>query len=165
LGIIQGMTATTGGSAPGTDDPPAAADQPDRAARIATARRMTRDAAAAWLTDNAVSAIGPAVAAAITRCRPRGGREPTWAEALAGIDPQLLTPLTVVPAGWPLPPAVWRRDLRTRLMDRLKHAAWVTYTARPRSLQVGSRGRTWLTTTTTRPAPGNPQTAVTPLQG
>lgn len=88
-----------------------------------------------------MAAIGPAVAASIRRFRSAAGHEPTWAEALAGIDPDLLTPLAVVPPGWPLAPAVWRRDLRTRLMERLKHTAWVTYTTKPRSLQIGSRGR------------------------
>jgi hypothetical protein len=47
------------------------------------------------LPDAAVTAARPrAVAAAITRGRARLAREPTWAEALAGIDPEVLVPLT-----------------------------------------------------------------------
>ena len=105
-------------------------------------------------TEDTVAAIGPAVVASIIRYRSAAGRDPTWAEALGGIDQGLLTPLTVLPPRWPLPPAVWRRDLRTRLMDRLKHTAWVSFSATPRSLRVGSRGRAWLTGTA-HPAPGN----------
>ena len=59
---------------------------------------------------------------AITRHRAAAGQHPTWAEALAGVDPDLLTPLTAVPDGWPLPPAARRRDLRTRMMTGLKQA-------------------------------------------
>jgi hypothetical protein len=64
---------------------------------------------------------------------------------LVGVDPQLLTPITTVPEDWPLSAAVWRRELRGRLMSRLKLARWVTYTTAPRSLRVGARGRAWLT--------------------
>ena len=87
------------------------------------------------------------VAVAITRYRPAAGQHPTWAEALAGVDPDLLTPIPTVPDGWPLPPAAWRRDLRTRMMTGLKQAEWVTYSTRPRSLQPGPGGRAWLTAT------------------
>jgi len=137
------MTVTTSGSGPGADGrPPVTADRSaERTARTLTGRRLIREAAAAWLTEDTVTAVGSAVAASITRYRSVAGLEPTWAQALGGIDPELLTPLTVVPPGWPLPPAVWRRDLRTRMMGRLKHAGWVTFTSRPRSLRVGSRGR------------------------
>ena len=88
-------------------------------------------------------------------------QQPTWAQALAGVDPELLTPLTVVPPGWPLPPAVWRRDLRTRLMDHLKHTGWITYSTKPRSLQVGSRGHAWLTVTG-QPQPASPHPTAEP---
>jgi len=47
-------------------------------------------------------------------------RSPAWAEALAGVDPVLCEPITTVPDGWPLAPAVWRRELRQRLMGELK---------------------------------------------
>ena len=117
---------------------------------------MTRDAAAHWLTDTTVAGIGQAVAVAITPDHP-GHRQPlTWAEALSGVDPDLLTPISTVPDGWPLPPAAWRRDMRTRMMTRLKHAGWVIYSTRPRSLQLGPRGRAWLTATRAPAAASDP---------
>ena len=106
---------------------------PDRAARTTAARLLIHDAAASWLTDTVVTGIGQAVTLAINRYRPGHGQPPTWAEALTGVDPALLTPITMVPPGWPLPPAAWRRDLRTRMMAQLKHARWVTYSTQPRS--------------------------------
>ena len=142
VGMIDGMTAI-----PATDGQPTAEPHLDRAARWAAARLLIRDAAAGWLTEATLAAVGQAVAVSITRHRAVHRQQPTWAEALAGIDPDLLTPLTVPPDGWPLPPAVWRRELRARLMSQLKHTGWVAYTSRPRSLQVGSRGRAWLTVT------------------
>ena len=51
----------------------------------------------------------------ITRYRRANRRPPTWAEAVAGVDPALCEPITTVPEGWPLAPAVWRRELRQRL--------------------------------------------------
>ena len=83
----------------------------------------------------------------ITRYRQANRRPPTWAEALAGVDPALCEPITTVPEGWPLAPAVWRRELRQRLMGELKHTRWVTYTRTPRSLHPGDVGRGWLSTT------------------
>jgi len=115
---------------------------------------LTRDATVHWLTETTVAGIGQAVAVAITRHRPAAGQHPTWAETLAGVDPDLLTTITTVPDGWPLPPAAWRRDLRTRMMTRLKQTGWVTYSTRPRSLQPGPRGRAWLTATGRHPRPG-----------
>ena len=50
-------------------------------------------------------------------------------------------PITTVPEGWPLAPAVWRRELRERLMGELKHTRWVTYTRMPRSLGCGGAAR------------------------
>ena len=129
------------------------------AARWAAARLLIRDTAANWLT---VAGIGQAVAVAITRYRPVPRQQPTWAEVLSGVDHQLLTPLTILPPGWPLPPAVWRRDLRTRMMAQLKHTGWVTYSTRPRSLQIGARGRAWLTATNQQPDPGSPHPASAP---
>src|SRR5664279_3313700 len=54
--------------------------------------------------------------------------------------------MTTAPTDWPLPAAAWRRDLRQRLMQRLKRTRWVIYTATPRSLRVGPEGHAWLTT-------------------
>jgi hypothetical protein len=131
IGIITDMTATTPGAGPSTGNP-ATADGPDRATRAAAARSLTRDATVHWLTETTVAGIGQAVTVAITRHRPAAGQHPTWAETLAGVDPDLLTTITTVPDGWPLPPAAWRRDLRTRMMTRLKQAGWVTYSTRRR---------------------------------
>ena len=118
---------------------------------------LTRDTANTWLTEATVADIGQAVAISISHYRRIHQQQPTWAQALAGVDPELLTPLTVVPPGWPLPPAVWRRDLRTRLMDHLKHTGWITYSTKPRSLQLGSADMPGL------PSPDNPtQPAHTP---
>lgn len=64
---------------------------------------------------------------------------------MTGVDPRLLAPMMTVPEDWPLSAAVWRRELRGRLMSRLRLARWVTYTTAPRSLRVGARGRAWLT--------------------
>ena len=128
------MTATTpipGAAGPSTGNP-ATEDGPDRATRAAAARSLTRDATVHWLTETTVAGIGQAVTVAITRYRAAAGQHPTWAEALAGVDPDLLTPIATVPDGWPLPPAAWRRDLRTRMMTRLKQAGWVTYSTRRR---------------------------------
>ena len=118
---------------------------------------LTRDAANTWLTDATVADIGQAVAVSINHYRREHQQQPTWAQALAGVDAKLLIPLTVVPPGWPLPPAAWRRDLRTRLMNHLKHTGWITYSTKPRSLQVGSRGHAWLTVTG-QPHPASPHT-------
>ena len=92
-----------------------------------------------------VARSGRAWRRSILRHRRAMGRQPTWAEALAGVDPQLLTPIMTVPEEWPLPAAVWRRELRGRLMSRLRLARWVSYSTAPRSLRVGARGRAWLT--------------------
>ncbi len=91
-------------------------------------------------------------------------RAPTWAEALAGVDPALREPITTVPEGWPLAPAVWRRELRQRLMSELKHARWVTYTRTPRSPQPGEVGRGWLTTVNP-PSDGSHPTRHRPIPG
>ena len=98
-----------------------------------------------WLTADTLTAIGQDMAAAIDQHRQTTNQQPTWAQALAGVNPHLLSPLTTVPENWPKPAAVWRRLLLNRLMSRLKFAAWVTYTPVPRSLRVGARGRAWLT--------------------
>ena len=133
-------------TAPHTTRPPPE-PAPDRATRAAAGRVLTRDAANTWLTTAAVTAIGQAVAVSISRYRRTRQQQPTWAQALAGVDPALLIPLAVVPPEWPLPPAAWRRDLRTRLMDNLKHAGWITYSTKTRSLQIASLGHAWLIVT------------------
>ena len=97
----------------------------------------------------------------INHYRRKHQQQPTWAQALTGVDAKLLIPLTVVPPGWPLPPAAWRRDLRTRLMNHLKHTGWITYSTKTRSLQVGSRGHAWLTVTG-QPHPASPHTEQAP---
>jgi len=66
---------------------------------------------------------------------------------LTGVNPHLLTPITTVPENWPLPAAVWRRELRGRLM----FTRWITYTAAPRSLRVGTQGQAWLAGTSHDP--------------
>ena len=98
-----------------------------------------------WLTADTLAAIGQDMAVAIDQHRRTSDEQPTWAQVFAGVDPHLLTPLMTVPENWPKPPAVWRRELRNRLMSRLKYAAWITYTPKPRSLRVGTQGRAWLT--------------------
>jgi hypothetical protein len=88
----------------------------------------------------------------ITRNQQLHRRSPTWADAVAGIDPNLLTPITTIPDDWPLRPALWRRDLRQHLMTELRRTRWITYTRTPRSLQPGDHGRGWLRTTPKQPA-------------
>lgn len=117
------------------------AGRAERAALRVQAREETRRAADRWLTAGEITRIGEAMAVSITRYARVHGRQPTWADALAGVDPALLGPMSSVPADWPLAPAVWRRELRLRLMGGLKRTGWVTYTATPQSLRVGARGR------------------------
>jgi hypothetical protein len=78
---------------------------------------------------------------------------PTWAQALTGIDPALLTPMSTPPENWPLQAAVWRRQLWLRRMVQLKFTRWITFTPALGSLRVGARGRAWLTGRSTPPAP------------
>ena len=47
----------------------------------------------------------------ITRYRQANRRSPTWAQAVAGVDPALCEPpIKTIPDSWPLAPAVWRRE-------------------------------------------------------
>ena len=94
----------------------------------------------------------------ITRHQQLHRRPPTWADAVAGIDPNLLAPITTIPDDWPLRPALWRRDLRQHLMTELRRTRWITYTHTPRSLQPGDHGRGWLRTTI---PPNHPDDMVT----
>jgi hypothetical protein len=147
------MTSTSAPAGPTTST--------DRAAQAARAADLITAAAAAWLTADTITAIGQAMAVCITEHRRVTGLPPTWADALTGIDPTLLAPMTTPPGGWPAQPAVWRRQLRLRLMTQLKQTRWVTYTPTPGSLRVADRGRDWLTatanpTTTARDTPTPP---------
>jgi hypothetical protein len=156
------MTPTTPTTTPtGTGPPePAVLEQPtvleqpavnSQAAVAQEARDQVRRAAAVWLTADRTASLGRQMVLSITRYRRGNRRSPTWAEALTGVDPVLCEPITTVPEGWPLAPAVWRRELRQRLMGELKHTRWVTYTRTPRSLHPGEVGRGWLSTTNPPP--------------
>jgi len=122
-----------------------------QAAVAQEARDQVRRAAAVWLTADRTASLGRQMVLSITRYRRANRRSPTWAEALTGVDPVLCEPITTVPEGWPLAPAVWRRELRQRLMGELKHTRWVTYTRTPRSLHPGEVGLGWLSTTNPPP--------------
>jgi hypothetical protein len=119
--------------------------QPDPASVKQAAMARIAATATHWLTTDTVTAIGQDMTATISRHPRTTGQQPTWAEALTGVNPDLLTPITTVPDNWPLPAAVWRRELRGRLMGRLTFTRWITYTTAPRSLRVGTRGQAWLT--------------------
>ena len=117
-----------------------------RAAGQALAARLVRNAAARWLTGDEITVIGRQLARSIDRYERLHRQPPTWADALAGVDPALLVPLQAVPDGWPYRPAFWRRELRQHLMTELRRTRWITYTRTPRSLQPGDQGRGWLRT-------------------
>ena len=159
--MIGAMTPTTMPTGPGPPEP--AVDEQaavnDQAAVQAQAREQVRRAAALWLTGDRVTVLGRQMVLSITRYRRANRRSPTWAEALAGVDPALWEPITTVPDGWPLAPAVWRRELRQQLMSELKHARWVTYTRTPRSLHPGEVGRGWLSTANPPPDGQHPPDA------
>jgi len=61
----------------------------DRAAIRAEAGEQVRRAAGLWLTGDRVAALGRQMVLSITRYRQANRRSPTWAEALAGVDPAL----------------------------------------------------------------------------
>jgi len=141
--MIDDMTAST---------PTAPAPAPQaRAVRRAQARDLTSATAARWLTTEAITQLDRAITLSITRYARDHRQQPTWADALNAVDPTLREPMTTAPADWPLPAAVWRRELRLQLMGQLKRTRWITYTATPRSLHIGPQGRAWLTTTGTTP--------------
>jgi len=148
--MIGDVTVTAPNEPPTT--PAATAEAPvvvDPAVLRAQARDLTRAAAARWLTPEATTQLGRAITVSITRHTRTHPQQPTWADALNGIDPTLYAPMTTAPTDWPLPAAAWRRDLRQRLMQQLKRTRWVTYTATPRSLRVGPEGHAWLSTDNT----------------
>ena len=130
------MTPTT---PTGTGPPEPAVNEP--AAVRAEAGEQVRRAAGLWLTGDRVAVLGRQMVLSITRYRRANRRSPTWAEAVAGVDPALCEPITTVPEGWPLRPAVWRRELRQRLMGELKHTRWVTHIRTPRSVGCGGAAR------------------------
>jgi hypothetical protein len=146
VGMIDDVTATTP-TAPAPAPAPRAPAVADRAVRRAQARDLTSGAAARWLTPEATTQLGRAITLSITRYARDHRQQPTWADALNAVDPTLCEPMTTAPADWPLPAAVWRREVRLRLMGQLKRTRWITYTATPRSLHIGPEGRAWLTTT------------------
>jgi hypothetical protein len=124
-----------------------------QAAAVALAAQMVRGEALRWLTSERVMMLGQQVAAAIHRYQREQGRSPTWADALAGVDPVLLAPLRTIPDGFPLRPALWRLELRQRLMTELRRTRWITYTRTTRSLHPGEQGRGWLNTQHDDPPP------------
>lgn len=85
-----------------------------------------------WVPVETVAAIGRDMAVSISRHRRATGQQPTWAEALTGVNPQILTPITTVPQDWQLPAAPWRLEHRGRLLSRLKFARWVSAARSPR---------------------------------
>lgn len=132
---------------------PTAAAPPDpdraaaRAASQALAARLLRSVAARWPTSDEITILGQQLAASIDRYERLHRQPPTWADALAGVDPSLLAPLHAIPEGWPRQPARWRLELRQHLMSELKRTRWITYTRTPRSLQPGDQGRGYLRNT------------------
>jgi len=136
--MIDDMTAST---------PTAPAPAPQaRAVRRAQARDLTSATAARWLTTEATTQLDRAITLSITRYARDHRQQPTWADALNAVDPTLREPMTTAPADWPLPAAVWRRELRLRLMGQLKRTRWITYTATPEHC-----------TSAPRDAPGSPR--------
>ena len=117
-----------------------------RAAGQALAARLVRNAAARWLTGDEITRIGRQLARSIDHYERLHRQPPTWADALAGVDPVLLAPLQAVPDCWPNQPAHWRRELRQHMMTELRKTRWIVYNRTPRSLQPGDQGRGWLRT-------------------
>ena len=118
--MIDDVTVT----APNEPPPAATAGAPvvvDRAVLRAQARDLTRAAATRWLTTERTTQLGRAITVSITRYTRHHRQQPTWADALNGIDPTPYAPMTPAPTDWPLPAAAWRRDLRQRLMQQLSN--------------------------------------------
>lgn len=154
-----GTPASPTDTPPTTETPPTAPDVAAAAARVASqvaAARQVRHAATRWLTSDRVTQLGQQLVAAIDRYQQRHQSSPTWADALAGVDPALLEPIRAVPDDWPHRPAFWRRELRQHLMTELRRTQWISYSRTPRSLQPGNQGRGWLRTT--HPTPAEPTT-------
>ena len=117
-----------------------------QAAAVALASQMVRGEALRWLTSERVTTLGKQLAASIDSYQRQHRRSPTWADALDGVDPVLLAPIRTIPDGFPLRPALWRLELRQRLMIELRRTRWITYTRTTRSLHPGEQGRGWLNT-------------------
>ena len=146
VGMIGVMTAPN--TEPATEPVTPESEQATaRAASAAMAARQVRHAAGRWLTSDRIPVLGQALALSIDRYQQVHLHWPTWADAVAGVDPALLAPLQQVPDGWPHQPALWRRGLRQHLMSELRRTRWITYTRTPRSLHPGEMGRGWLRAT------------------
>src|ERR1700712_56838 len=76
----------------------AAASAAARAATKALAAGQVRHAAGRWLTTDRVTMLGQHLVSSIDRYQQLHRKNPTWGEALAGVDPALLTPIADVPA-------------------------------------------------------------------
>lgn len=144
--VLHDSVVTTAASTKPAPTPEAEAKAAAQAAAIAAAAQMIRHEALRWLTTEQITTLGQQVTASIDRYQQHHRRSPTWADALAGIDPTLLTPIQTIPDGFPLRPALWRLELRQRLMIELRRTRWITYTRTTRSLHPGDQGRGWLST-------------------
>jgi hypothetical protein len=60
----------------------------------ALARQQARRAAAQWLTADQTALVGQQMVGLIARYRRMRRRSSTWAEAVAGTDPELCEPMT-----------------------------------------------------------------------
>jgi hypothetical protein len=138
---------STANTRPDPAPPPDAEMAAARAARQALAAQQLRHAAGRWPSSDQITILGRQLVRSIDRYERLHRQPPTWADAFAGVDPSLLTPLQAAPDGWPYKPAHWRRELRQPLMTELRKTRWITYTRTPRSLQPGDQGRGWLRTT------------------
>src|SRR5664279_2677279 len=97
VGMIDDVTATTP-TAPAPAPAPQAPAVAARAVRRAQARDLTNAAAARWLTTEATTQLGRAITLSITRYARDHRQQPTWADALNGVDPTLCEPMTTTPA-------------------------------------------------------------------
>ena len=142
IGVMTTASTTTepAAAAAAPPDPDKAAA---RAASQALAAQLLRRVAARWPNSDQITVLGRQLTASIDRYERSHRQPPTWADALAGVDPSLLAPLHAIPEGWPRQPARWRLELRQHLMRELKRTSWITYTRTPRSLQTGDQGRGW----------------------
>ena len=152
---------TTASTKPEPVAPPP--DSPDnekvaRAAREVLATQLVGRTAGRWPTSDQITILGREITRSIDRYERVHHRAPTWADALADVDQDLLAPIRAVPDGWPFKPARWRLALRQHLMIELRGTRWIAYNRTTRSLQPGEQGRGWLRTA--RPAGGALQHAV-----
>ena len=109
------------GTARSESEPAAPSDVEKAAARAAgqaLAARLVRNAAARWLTGDEITRIGRQLAGSIDQYERLHRQPPTWADALAGVDPVLLAPLQAVPDGWPSRPAYWATGTAATPDDR-----------------------------------------------